>query len=340
MKYPEEDLAAELHRDLTAHFGHAPTVLSIEGAGVHWKCTAGRDEWECTIHCFATPAPQYFTRFERDGQTVATARFPSTAQTLDAVADWLAGNGVAALHARHPQVDKQKRALLQLAHDVSAAVPELQTAYELNHSLADSCTLQIAVGDRSCEVSLCGTHNVPTARFSWDGCELFACQPEDPQLLAALVRRWLCEAAPPSRMRAEFPSLEIGELADYYEQGRGIEGEFLESWNLIERFYQDLSSHGWEPISQAALGLIGAMREAGYDRVLRAGQSVYYLGLSRSRRHGLRPDQPCLWFDLAPNGATMKVQADFLGYGLMAHPVELTAEVREMLDELGKVTIG
>src|SRR5258708_29642903 len=53
-----------------------------------------------------------------------------------------------------------------------------------------------------------------------------------------------------------------------------------------------------EPIQD----LIAAMRERGYDRQFRAGQSLYMLVLSRSREHGLRADQPGLRFALNAEG--------------------------------------
>lgn len=44
------------------------------------------------------------------------------------------------------------------------------------------------------------------------------------------------------------------------------------------------------------------MRERGYDRTLRAGQSLLTFIVSRSRRHGLRADQPRIVFDFHDNG--------------------------------------
>jgi len=41
---------------------------------------------------------------------------------------------------------------------------------------------------------------------------------------------------------------------------------------------------------------IAQLRQAGYDRKLRAGQSLEVFIVSRSRDHGLRPDQPRIVF--------------------------------------------
>jgi hypothetical protein len=78
--------------------------------------------------------------------------------------------------------------------------------------------------------------------------------------------------------------------------------------------------------------MIHAMREAGYDRRLRAGQSMTSLGLSRSRRHGLLRDQPCIWLEF--HHGAMNVHAKFAGVRWIGRPVDFTAEVRQLLDRL------
>jgi hypothetical protein len=81
-------------------------------------------------------------------------------------------------------------------------------------------------------------------------------------------------------------------VAAYYEQGKPIEGEFLESWEGVEQFYQ-----GWNfPGSEHAMALIRSVQQNGYDHTLRAGTSLHVLIVSRSRRHGLREDQPYIAF--------------------------------------------
>ncbi len=50
------------------------------------------------------------------------------------------------------------------------------------------------------------------------------------------------------------------------------------------------------PWKQRVLQFIAQLRGAGYDRKLRAGQSLDMFVVSRSRRHGLRPDQPRVVF--------------------------------------------
>jgi len=135
-------------------------------------------------------------------------------------------------------------------------------------------------------------------------------------------------------MRTEFPDLEIDELADYYERGEPVVGEFMRSWDAIEAYYTETKGGDY---FKAVRGLIRSMREAGYDRQLRAGQSMASFGLSRSHEQGLREDQPRLWFDIGPS--EMDVDANFGDGELLGHPVRLTAEVRKLLDGLAQCAI-
>lgn len=335
MKYTEEDIAADLHRELTRRLASAHTSLAIQGAGVHWHCTASRGNSLCSIACFTSMGPEYYTEFQRDSAKIATSRIPSRDQTIAAVAEWLDGMELAALHRRYPFVDKSKRALCQLRDDVFAAAPVLQRSAncELEHQIADIFCLRFRTSDRSCEISFYGKNQLPDAEFFWDDCQLFQFQPEDHAQLASVLTRWLCDQALPSAVRTEFPWLHIGELADYGESGNPVEGEFIQSWDFIEEFYRE----GWCEFSNAVLDMIHAMRIAGYDRVLRAGQSMWSLGLSRSRRHGLRGEQASLWFEFHP--PVMDVHAEFAGGGLKNHPIQFTKEVERLMASLVDVEI-
>ena len=65
--------------------------------------------------------------------------------------------------------------------------------------------------------------------------------------------------------------------------------DFIQSWEGMEEFF------GWMlarvPWKDRVLQFIAELRQAGYDRKLRAGQTIDIFIVSRSRHHGLRPDQ-------------------------------------------------
>ena len=73
-----------------------------------------------------------------------------------------------------------------------------------------------------------------------------------------------------------------------------MERDFVLSWDRLEEFYRSISSF---PEQARALDFIAALRAIGFDRTLRAGQSLYTMLLSRSLRHGLRGDQVAVAFD-------------------------------------------
>jgi hypothetical protein len=85
-----------------------------------------------------------------------------------------------------------------------------------------------------------------------------------------------------------------------------IELDFLASWNRIDVFYVDLlaieSWHWLQPLVE----IIDELRKRGYDRHLRAGQSMFQFIVSCSRRHHMRLDQSFLRFEPQYDG-TMSI---------------------------------
>jgi hypothetical protein len=120
----------------------------------------------------------------------------------------------------------------------------------------------------------------------------------------------------------------------YENDNQTIEEEFSRSWDRIEEFFTHLSNEwGWLiPI----LGLIAQMRERGYDRQFRAGQSMEIFVLSRALNHGLRPEQAAFRIELQMD--------DRMHLRYLEHPdvhiemdvdrVEITPEVEEFLTRL------
>jgi hypothetical protein len=221
-------------------------------------------------------------------------RTPFGAEIVAALGRWLDGHGIEDLYARFAFVDRRKRALAGVAAEVvqSYPVPGTSAERELRHLGSDFYELWFTAGDRSCRVEYDGKNSLTYAFFHWDGCELFRIQTVDVARLAAVLKRWLSDRAMPSAMGADFPWLSLGPLARYYEEGRPVEGEFITSWDPVERFYKQTN----HPRLGDILALIAGIRQAGYDKTLRAGQSLWTLVVSRSRRHGLREDQPSIGF--------------------------------------------
>lgn len=304
MKYPEEAHARVLHDALQqkARRIQNPAVeISVSGGGVHWKCVASRAHSECSTSCFDQRGiPEFLISFGREGETLAWGRSPSHSEVVAAILDWLNGDSLGELYRSHAFVDGKKRALAAITDEVVARHPALRLSAPpvMKHSTCDINYLWFRSATRSCQLSFWGKNPHPDAKFHWDDCELFGFTASDNRRLGGVLARWLVDEAAPSAMRSEFPWLEIGPLADYYEQGNPIEGEFLQSWDRIEAFYQDRAF----PYPAELKSFIAEMREQGFDRRLRVGQSMWTMVFSRSRRHGLRDAQPSVAFDFIKGG--------------------------------------
>jgi hypothetical protein len=78
-----------------------------------------------------------------------------------------------------------------------------------------------------------------------------------------------------------------------------VEGEFIDSWDQMEKFFSNPMFI--KENSDEIIRFIKSLREKGYDHHFRAGQAMTLFLLSRSRRHGLREDQPSICFSFATN---------------------------------------
>lgn len=314
MEYVQEDHARDLHRDLSKALAPArPDVaVTVEGFGVHWHCTASRGERSCRVHCFEVGGPEYLALFGRGGRTEAAGRTRAKAEVIGAVAAWIDRHGVEDLWARFAFVDRRRRALEALRAEAVRRRPGLGrlASSRLEEAGSDSCALWFTARDRSCRIAFYADSEDPDATFQWADCELLRVRTRDTARLAAMLDRWLGDRAMPSAMAFDFPEVEVRPVARYYEEGRPVEGEFLVSWDNIERFYAGLLDQPRFPQTRRILDLVASLRRAGYDRRLRAGQSLFWLILSRSRRHGLREGQPHVVFDFREDGMALHCRID------------------------------
>jgi hypothetical protein len=119
---------------------------------------------------------------------------------------------------------------------------------------------------------------------------------------------------------------------------RDLENEFIESWNHIKPSSTYIFLGKPPDLQEEILDFIIELRAKGYDKLLRAGSSVDRLVLSRSRRHGLRPEQACLVFIFHDEG--MAIFDSFKGgieNLIIQYPrIELTPEIEEIIKQLLK----
>jgi hypothetical protein len=80
----------------------------------------------------------------------------------------------------------------------------------------------------------------------------------------------------------------------YHDTGNAFEADFIESWDSLEVVFEWILAR--VSGKNRVLQFIAQLCQAGCDRKLRAGQSLEVFIVSRSRDHGLRPDQPRIVF--------------------------------------------
>ncbi len=301
--YPEEIYANKLHERLQKEtfVSDLNAKVTISGAGVHWHCVVSKNDVLSEIHCFdeGVYGPQYLTFFKSKGQTNAVLRTNSIEETVSSVSTWLYYSDIEILYQRHPSVDYSKRSLKNLHEIIVNFDPILakETEHKLVSSGDDFCELSFLHENRHCIVSAADHFENHLVSFQEYEVQICSFREKASETIAQALKFWLVERFSPSMFGRKFESLVFSEVAIYYEIGRPIIGEFIQSWSTTERFF--LNNRSLE--SAQAYVLLNKIRKAGYDRTLRAGQSLMTLILSRSRRHGLQKGQPCIYLDFHNN---------------------------------------
>lgn len=301
MERNEQKYAQDLYDGLMARISpiSEQAQVAMTGGGVQWRCSAQRGSRSCWVGCFEVGGPEFLTFFEGDGQKVSTGRTESQSQTIDAISTWLDGVSLSQMYERFCFVDREKRKLMSAREEALRSLPALASVARIDLTVTPSggSHLWLRTGSRAVHIHFVSRHPSPQAVFYWDECEMFRYEAKDNALLTAILGRWLIDNTPPSALRKEFSWLDIGRLADFYETGNPVEGEFIESWDQTEGVYEGSRF----PPRGLVLPFIAELRRAGYDRKLRAGQSIWSLVVSRSRRPRLRPDQPLVSFQFREN---------------------------------------
>lgn len=343
MKSQQERLARELFHKLSRSLQNRqpPVELSLEQVDEHWICHTKRNNSACSIDVNDLLFPEQHITFGRDEINWVTGRIPVRYDLVTAVDDWLAGRSVSEMYEHFQFVERKKLELLFIRARLLQAIPDLEktTTIQLEPEIGDFCRLHLKGKDRSAEIFFIGKEEYPDVFFAWDDCELFRFKVKDQQQLAQVVKRWICERCMPSTLQEEFPWIELHELAEYYEKGNPIEGEFLFSWQSVEKFYDRImnSSARREKIR----AFMDSLRRQGYDKTLRAGQSLSTLVLSRSRRHGLTERQPSLGFHFNQDSVIVYNQLDPDHLLQKEYPgTSLNPEIEALLKHLVAVPIS
>ena len=342
MKYNEENIAEKLNEHLKRHFKGKNELVRIskEGTGVHWNCSLELEDRKSKINCFEFRnyediKPEYLISFEESGENKAWGRTYDIIETIKSSEEWINKGDRDILYQKFEFIDWYKRRIETIENQLLQFEPLLkQTKRELNSPWGSGLyDYSIEFKNRSCELNGFGEIEPTSFRMKWDDCNLFEVKQDDLEILSEILKKWLIDEIPPSILNSQYNWIEIGDLAQFYEQGEGIKGEFIKSWETVLKFYNGLSDESY-PFVKDAIKLIHEMQSVGLDNKLRAGQSMFFFILSRSRRHGLEEENPFLHVTFL--GANrMKVILIMNGEQKeIEHDVSYTGSFKEMVNEL------
>lgn len=336
--HEEEKLANDFYRELKQRYASASNIdITIEGAGVHWSCSITQNGRLCKVNCFikreyTLKTPEYYISFKREEKNIAVGRTTERNQILKAIDSWSSGVTLGQLHQEFPFVDFDKRSLIACEQELLAHCKRLhlETQHQLHNVVGDQYELWFKKDDRACEISR--YKDSLYMNFYWDDCHLCRTKPLDLSSAATALEAWLCERMNPSKIEHKFSWIDMGEVGRAYECGKGIEGEFVQSWVWIESFFSD------HPQAPAIIEFIRQIRSKGYDKQLRAGQSLYFLGISRSRRHGLRMGQSALWISFGKDGMYVGKRSHSEA-AYFSKEITLSSELEKLLDKLKELPV-
>ena len=117
---------------------------------------------------------------------------------------------------------------------------------------------------------------------------------------------------------------------------------FLESWNEMEIYFQDLSTVDDYKFTKPVVQIIAYLRSKNHDKDLRAGKSMWILFLSRSKHWGLRDDQHSIGIEPTQNNTFNVFYSD--GENILSRfetsELKDNKQFEAMLDELIKQPIN
>lgn len=356
MNYPEKTIARKFYAALNQTFGQSNNLfsklirrkgseinISIEGAGVHWSCMAEKNDRKCTISCFNydfayRQGSEYYISYIKDNKTLATGRTVDDKLALNAIKDWIDGKSLPELYKTYTFVDQFKRKLEYINSIFLNSNPAFVDCIpNFTQSWGDSFEYILKNKDKSIQYYVDGYSNPPKTEFGfkflWDDCAVFYAYNTNLYPFTPLVYDWLINNLKPTELKEKYSWIEIYSIAQYYERGEGFIGEFIESWDRVEKFYSELEFH----LKDDVLNFIRAIRGYEFDKSLRAGTSLYSLILSKSRRFGLRQDQKRISFSFGDEG--IYVNSD-VHKQVLFKGIKLSDEILELIKTLNTEEIS
>jgi len=342
----EEKIAKSLFSDILEYFKYAETkpLIELDGAGVHWYCKVNIKSIKVSVKsCDISylkgnqgPTEEFIISYFRNDKEVACGRTSNRVNLIGSIDLWLNSKSKEQLYLKYDFVDHDLRTVENLEKTWIKKFPELgNISRVLEHTGSGIVRYQISNKDRSCWTTGFGHQGELYFGFVWDGCLIFETESIRRET-AEVLKRYLIDREAPSSLNKEFSWIPINNLTESYEKGKGIEGEFIESWELSLLFYKRFPETSL-PDKNKIIKLIHGLKDQGFNKTIRAGTSLTRLILSRSRRHGLMENQPFMNFAFVNNKIHLSTKN---GKIYILDKIQLTPGLIEQIKELEKEDIN
>ena len=341
----QEKIAKSLLKEVKEYIGNSEIkpIIDLDGAGVHWYCKLKLENHEVSIYsCDISYHPDEKGRteefivsyFENDNE-VSCGRTSDREELFKSTEEWLLNHSKDHLY-EFDFVDHDLRKFQKLEREWINRFPDLKNASTvLENQGSGMIRYEISNNGRSCWSTGVGDHGEVYFGFTWDGCTLFETETIRKET-AEVLKRYLIDQEAPSSLNKGFSWIPVNDLTKSYEKGEGIKGEFIESWKSIIQFYSDFPEKSLLN-KDKIIELIHDFINQGFDKTIRAGQSLTTLILSKSRRHELVENQPFLAFEFRNDKVhlhTEKGEIDQLDN------IKINEKILNLIKELEKETIN
>lgn len=327
-----EEIAKLLYHDLTHYISEKKLNVkhTLEGAGVHWNCICEIGNAKVTIYSCDLSSEshrggyeeEFIVSFFLDNDELLCGRSYHRKEVIESVENWLLNKSKSKLYTDFKYVDRALRKIQEVEEKWLSAYPSLKNTKRIieNHG-SGLVRFEINNSDRACGFTTVGEDENFSIRFSIDQCILFESKSKSEDI-AQVLYRFLVRRENLSNLSKEFDWLMSNDLVKAYENGNGLEGEFINSWDTITTFYQEIDD------SDDIVSFICDLRSKGFDKTLRAGQSLYTFILSRSRRHGLLENQKYIMFSFQKDKMIITYDENV---EMIVNKIEVTSAVEDLL---------
>lgn len=344
--FEAEKIARSLFSEIKKHFNNSliKPAIDLIGEGVHWHCIVAIDSCKVSIWSFDISyqpeeqgkTEEFIASYFQKEKEVSCGRTSNREKLIHSIAEWLNHPSKERLHNAFDFVDHDFRMVQSMESDWIKDFPELSTlSRALEHQGSGIIRYELSNNNRSCVSTGVGDRGDLYFQFFWDECPLFETEAVREET-AEVLKRYLIDREAPSSLNKEFSWIPTNSLTDSHEKGNRTEGEFIESWKSIVRFYEGFPQTSL-PEKDQILQLLHALKKQGFEKTIRTGQSATTLILSRSKRHGLRKNQRFLAFEFRNNTIHLTTEN---GHCDSVNGIRLHPKLILLLKELEKTSIN